>query len=390
MPRPATGSLRVKTISNGKSAYYARFSAYGKRYELLLGHSPEWSEDRAEAELDQIIKDIARKQWTPPTAEPNGGADSHDFTDFASLYWALVEQSLADKTKQDYLLRLQNHILPFFDGYTLEEITKSKIDEFRLAQQKAGLSASYINSQIRLIAQVLDLACDRDILVANVARGKRRMARDPQQGREAKPFLTYDQVEALLEAGRELELEARDDYSRIGRPALLATLFLGGLRVSEVCALKWQDIDLANGIITIRQSKTAAGLRSVLIGTKLIDELKAFKARADNTAPSALVFPTAIGRKQRTRGNVRQRILQPAIKRANDNLTAAGQAALPDKLGTHDGRRTFISWSLEAGESPRRVMSQVGHTTARLTLELYARTSELPTDPRVIAAMARP
>jgi integrase len=45
--------------------------------------------------------------------------------------------------------------------------------------------------------------------------------------------------------------------------ALVATMMLGGLRVDELIALRWRDVDLAGGTIRVARSKTDAGVRVV-------------------------------------------------------------------------------------------------------------------------------
>ncbi len=73
-----------------------------------------------------------------------------------------------------------------------------------------------------------------------------------------------------------------------------------------------------------------------------------------------------------SRDNVRNRILADAVARANERLLAAGGIPIPDGITPHSLRRTYISLMLEAGENPRVVMAQVGHTDPTLTLRIYA------------------
>lgn len=49
---------------------------------------------------------------------------------------------------------------------------------------------------------------------------------------------------------------------------------------------------------------------------------------------------------------------------------------LPDKVTPHTLRRTFASLALAAGRDPRWVMAQLGHTDARLTLNVYAQVMQ--------------
>jgi len=103
----------------------------------------------------------------------------------------------------------------------------------------------------------------------------------------------------------------------------------------------------------------------------LRDELTEYRARIE-AEPDALVFGTSTGRKQGAT-NIRRRVLAKAVDHANKQLAEVGEAQLPAKLTPHDLRRTFASLLFAIGEAPPYVMAQMGHTTANLTLAIYAR-----------------
>jgi integrase len=73
------------------------------------------------------------------------------------------------------------------------------------------------------------------------------------------------------------------------RPRALSDVY-GSLRISELTALMWREIDLSGGHITVRASKTAAGGRTIDLPV-LHDQLAALKA-ARNPAPDDRVCPT--------------------------------------------------------------------------------------------------
>ncbi len=72
--------------------------------------------------------------------------------------------------------------------------------------------------------------------------------------------------------------------------------------------------------------------------------------------------------------NVRNRILRPAIKRANDHLEDQGKPPVPTKLTPHGLRRTFLSLLYAIGESPATVMAEAGHKSPALALRVYAQS----------------
>jgi len=96
-------------------------------------------------------------------------------------------------------------------------------------------------------------------------------------------------------------------------------MILAGLRVGELTALRWRDVDLASARLNVAESKTDAGRRTVGVTPWLLDELKANKASSRYSAPDELVFCTGKGIPF-NRSNVRQRILGGAIAAANNKL----------------------------------------------------------------------
>jgi integrase len=118
-------------------------------------------------------------------------------------------------------------------------------------------------------------------------------------------------------------------------------------------ALRWRDVDLAGNRITIRKSKTDAGMRQIDLLPTLRDELAAYKAQAPDTHPEAFVFPSAAGT-ERLGENIRPHVLGKVIEAANKKLTETGQVPLPDGLTPHKLRHTHASILVALASIPVR------------------------------------
>lgn len=376
MPRPATGQVIVD--ERRRSATFGlRFRAYGQREYVTLGTAEEgWTQAKAETELENILADVRRGIWQPPVVEVvQAPRAMPTFHEFASEWFERQKveggrhgKGLAGKSRHDLEWRLSNHLLPTFASRRLDQITVEDVDRYRLGKVREGkLSATSINKTLATLAAILETAVEYELIDRNPARGRRR--RLPAQPPRRSWLDRADHIAALLDAAGEVDRNAR--VCRGQRRALLATLIFAGLRIGEALSLRWRDVDLARGTITVRAAKTDAGVRIVNVVPVLRDELGAYRARLD-TAPDALVFGTAIGTRQ-TATNVRRRMLAKAAALADKQLAKDDAEPLPKRLTPHSLRRTFASLLFAIGETPPYVMAQMGHTTANLTLAIYAR-----------------
>lgn len=374
MGRRATGQVRELVGADGATYRSLRFRAYGERRFISLGTVPR---DEAERTLRGILADVERGIWQPddpaPAPEPLPGAQT--FHEFAELWWIEHESDWRPNTIADYRWRLESHLLPFFKGHRLDEITIAEVDRYKALKRKRDddgkqLSARTVNMTLVLLSAILEVAEERELITRNPARGKRRRVR---RDRSTRTYLdTAEQILALLAAGRELDAGAHRGRQHVARHALLAVLTFAGLRIQELLDLRWRDVDLANGRLHVGDAKTEAGQREVTIRPALRAVLVWLKADR-RPRPAAYVFATATGRRM-SESNVRNRILSPAVARANEHAQEDGSAApeLP-KLTPHSLRRTFASLLYAIGESPPVVMAEMGHTDPALALAIYAK-----------------
>jgi integrase len=370
MPRRATGQVIVDR--RRKSTVYAlRFNALGARQFVTLGSAKDgWTQAKAQDQLEHEQHRVATGDWSPAVspAPPDLDADP-SFHEFATDWVDARADGWRPKTRTDYEWKLSHHLLPYFKRHRLSQITVSEVDRYAAAKRKQGtLSAASINKTIALLAQILDVAVEYPeyAIVSNPARGRRRRLK---ADRPAPVWLdSAAQIAALLDAAGELDREARVDR-QVPRRAILSTLTFAGLRISELVDLRWRDVDLAAGKLRVRESKTAAGARTIDLLPVLASELRRLKA-AVKPHSGDRVFPTQAGGAL-NQSNVRNRTLALSVERANTRLEEAGSVPLPDGLSPHKLRHTFASLLVALGVDPGAVMDQLGHEDAAFTLRVY-------------------
>jgi integrase len=376
MPRPATGQVIVDKRRRSPT-FGLRFRAYGRREYIALGTAAEgWTRAKAQTELQNILADVRRGIWRPAVTEaieapremPTFHMFASEWFERQSLEGGRRGSGLSAAGRDDLEWRLSSHLLPTFASRRLDQITVEDVDRYRLAKVREGnLGATSINKTLTTLAAILETAVEYELIDRNPARGRRR--RLPAVVPRRSWLDRADHIAALLDGAGKLDDKAR--VYRGQRRALLATLTFGGLRLGEAQALRWRDVDLARGTITVRAAKTDAGMRTINLLPILRDELGAYRARLD-PASDALVFCTTTAH-QLGATNIRRRVLNQAIKHANAQLATNDSEPLPDGLTPHSLRRTFASLLFAIGETPPYVMAQMGHTTPNLTLAIYAR-----------------
>ena len=152
---------------------------------------------------------------------------------------------------------------------------------------------------------------------------------------------------------------------------VVSTLTLGGLRVSELCALNCEHVDLARRELRVLDAKTPAGVRRVDIHDDLQDELAAYKAaRGDTWHPGKPAFLNARG-KRWTRHAVAQHVIPPSLEEANRQRSQAGLPVIREDVTPHTLRYTYIASLFAAGADQEYVADQVGHEDVTTTNRIY-------------------
>lgn len=389
-----------------------------------------------EAGVWEPPQDAVNESATKKDGSEAAPTEDITFRVFATECLAARKGAIAPNTYNDYEWRLCCHLLPFFGDYLVSQIDKELVDKYiahKLAEREhikamidsdtplrdergqriKPLKNESINKTLAYLAVLLDIAIDRGKRTAdNAARGKHRRL---SAKRPRRPFLEPDEVQSLLAAAEELDQEAaspserakfvkrlRDEdglsyvaierWYRIPRSSahylyrraseervvipvfrtIIAVLVMAGLRVSELCALTWRDVNFEKRRLNIRDAKTESGIREVRMSRWVAALLRTYRDSLESWELDCLVFPTSQG-KRRDRKNVCDRIVKRAARLADKRRMQRDLSPLPAGITPHALRVTFITLSFEAGYPLPYVMGQVGHADESTTLQIYAR-----------------
>jgi len=235
-----------------------------------------WLVDYRDQSGKRRAKQFARKKEAEEYAdrarsEVRQGTHTHDRDSItvaiaADLWIAAAEaERLERSTTKRYRELADLHIKPRLGGLKLTALTKPMVQDFRLALMQAmsrAMAAKVLRALSAILANAMEIGALNQNVASTVKVGKLK--------REAEKIVVPARADlkAMIAAASDKE-----------RPLIL-TAITTGLRSSELRGLRWQDIDLAAGTITVRQRadqwgqigppKSEAGKRTIPIPPELV------------------------------------------------------------------------------------------------------------------------
>ncbi len=292
------------------------------------------------------------------------------FVEVADLWMENNRLRLKGSTDCRYRNLLESHIIPDIGGRRIDLITGTEINAY-LADKlqsgridnKGGLSPAYVRSIMLIINAVLTYAIDHDM-------------RPPLQTKIYKPQAHKKELQILSppEQSKLVSLcQSQLDPTAVG---VLLSLY-AGLRIGEICALEWGDIDFEAQLIYVR--KTVVRVRVPEGGSRSMLVIESPK-----TASSYRVVPLCswlIPLLNEVRSNsiskyVVSTTLQFVSPRTYDYRyhRLLSLAELPG-VNYHALRHTFATRCIEAGTDVKSLSEMLGHANAAVTLNIYVHPS---------------
>lgn len=265
--------------------------------------------------------------------------------------WLRQQTHLKPSTARTTEMAWRVHVEPRWGIAPLAEIRHSDIQTW-VAELSDQRGATTVIRAFGVLAAILDTAVRDHRLASNPARGVKL----PRKVRREHTYLTHEQVHALADAAGP------------NGPMVLLLAYCG-LRWGEAAGLRVRDCNLAQRRIAIIHNAVEVGSK-VIVGTPkthrrrtvplprfVIDRLA---QQCAGKEPDDLLFPGPTGE-----------YMRPSRGTGGWFENARKRAGLP-RLTPHDLRHTAASLSVSAGANVKAVQKMLGHSSAAMTLDVYA------------------
>lgn len=312
--------------------------------------------------------------------------------------WISLKRNLKDNTKQNYIYMYQQFVAPDFGKEKVCTLKKTDVRKFyNMLVDERGLKINTLDSIHTVLHPVLEMAVDDGYLRNNPSDNALR---------ELKQSHNYDtdKKQALTIAEQELFLNYLKNNELYNHWYPVFSVMLGtGMRVGEVTGLRWSDIDLKQGAISVNHTlvyynhaeggcyfgintpKTKAGCRIIpmLDGTKqaFIEERKNQMSNGNHCGVTIngytdFIFVNRFGNVQH-QGTL-NKALRRIIRDCNDEQLAKGQKnpVLLPRFSCHTLRHTFATRLVESGVNIKAVQEILGHSDISTTMDIYVDAKE--------------
>lgn len=266
--------------------------------------------------------------------------------------------NLKPGSRQVYRSMYEKHINPILGHADLARITQDDVQQFVLLLNRKKLAPNTIAGILRFLSSILRAAQEEGL----IRRSPCARTASSQPAREEQRVLNaheHNQVKAAALAAKDL-------------PCLLA--LYTGLRLGEICALQWQDIDWSRRTLTVRrtaqriQQRDGDSRTGIHVGTP-----KSAKSRRIIPLPNVLLDMLSERLPSAASPYVFSQTDQPAEPRTMQRRFAKLIEPLAlEGVHFHTLRHTFATRLLELGTDIKTVSVLLGHSSTRITLDFYA------------------
>jgi len=261
-----------------------------------------------------------------------------------------------------YQNKINKHILPYFSQLKYSALTAEMLEKFISDKKNNGLSAKYIADMVIMIKSMAKWAETAHNFLNQV-----RNVELPKAVKKETETFTDSEQRALFRT-----LNSVQNPTVTGIRLAVYT----GIRIGELCALQWKDIDFERGVLKVTKTvqrishstdksksavmitapKSDTSVREIPLPVFVLDELKKVRMNDNNYIVSGS-----------------EKVTEPRCF-TNRYKSVLKKAGVPSKK-FHSLRHTFATNALQQGFDVKTLSEILGHSGANVTMRVYLHTS---------------
>ncbi len=277
-------------------------------------------------------------------------------------WFSAVSVRIKESTAANYRMKIEKHIIPYFDGMFCRDLAVRSGQRFADDKIRSGLSPRYV-SDILIILKAAFRYAQREYNIKNVFDGIVM----PKIEKSDTKLLSADNVKRLI-------AYVLDNKNLNSVGVLLALLM--GMRIGEVCGLRWVDIDFIKRTLTVRRTVQRIQIHGSSRKTKVfVGSPKSASSKREIPIPNELYKILKM-----IRSDGEHYILSDSVKpvepRTMENRFAVilKNAGLPS-VKFHSLRHMFATTAIEHGSDTKTVSEVLGHSSVKTTMDRYVHPS---------------
>lgn len=298
--------------------------------------------------------------------------------------WFESKHRLRAWTRISYRASLDRILLPRFGSMKVAAITVEDVAALIRDLDRQGLATSYIENHLKPLTGTLGYAVRRRMIPVNPCSLLTRDDRPERRERKTDHVWNDDEIEALIQAAEKI---AAQPASRYNYAPLLRMACFTGLRLGELLGLRWEDVDLQEGVLHVRRQytrlgeygppKTKAALRRIPLPPDLVRFLREQRIASSYSRDEHPVFAARNGQPLSHRNATRRGFEKAAAHAEIEGVTF------------HSMRHAFASRMIHRGISSTVLAKLMGHESSAITERRYIHLfDQQRTDDAVRQAMA--
>ncbi|MBQ7014089.1 MAG: site-specific integrase [Oscillospiraceae bacterium] len=343
-----------------------RFNIYRRRDGRYEGRLSQGKKENGRRKFQYFFgktREIVEKRMAEALANESRPTQcSITVAEIFDEWYAHVKHRLKESTAANYRMKIQKHILPEFGEIQAGSMDSTSINQFIQKKLKSGLSPRYVSDIIVLMKSAYKFASKKhrianpaaDISLPRKCQSEIRCLDDDEQRRLVAHINTHDNTTALG----------------------IAIAMYMGLRIGELCALQWEDIDFKKRILTVRKTLQRIQCTKGKSKTKIIITSPKSGSSFRHIPIPDCVMELLIKHRGKNAEYVLSEKINPIEPRTMQYRFA--KILKNEKLPSvhfHALRHMFASNCIRLGFDVKALSEILGHSNVEITLNRYVHSS---------------